>query len=36
MNERIRLLDGTLELESRPSGPTRVLATIPRWRPTET
>jgi signal transduction histidine kinase len=36
MGERIRLLDGTLELESRPGGPTRVRATIPRWRPTET
>jgi signal transduction histidine kinase len=35
MHERIRLLDGTLELESRPGGPTRVRATIPRWRPTE-
>jgi signal transduction histidine kinase len=35
MSERIRLLDGTLELESRPGGPTRVRATIPRWRPTE-
>jgi signal transduction histidine kinase len=34
MTERIRLLDGTLELESRPGGPTRVRATIPRWRPT--
>jgi signal transduction histidine kinase len=34
MNERIRLLDGTLELESRPGGPTVVRATIPRWRPT--
>jgi len=34
MSERVRLLDGTLELESRPGGPTRVRATIPRWRPT--
>ena len=34
MSERVRLLDGTLELDSRPGGPTRVRATIPRWRPT--
>jgi signal transduction histidine kinase len=33
MAERIRLLDGTLEIESRPGGPTTVRATIPRWRP---
>jgi len=33
MAERIRLLDGTLEIESRPGGPTSVRATIPRWRP---
>ena len=35
MSERIRLLDGTLDLESRLGGPTRVRATIPRWRPTK-
>jgi signal transduction histidine kinase len=34
MTERIRLLDGALEVESRPGGPTSVRATIPRWRPT--
>jgi signal transduction histidine kinase len=33
MNERVRLLDGTLEIDSRPGGPTAVIATIPRWRP---
>ena len=33
MNERVRLLGGRLTIESRPGGPTRVEATIPRWRP---
>lgn len=33
MAERIRLLDGTLEIDSCPGGPTTVRATIPRWRP---
>jgi signal transduction histidine kinase len=33
MGERIRLLGGRFELESKPGGPTRVRASIPRWRP---
>ena len=33
MSERARLLDGRLDVESRPGGPTRVAAVIPRWRP---
>jgi two-component system NarL family sensor kinase len=33
MSERARLLGGRLDLESRPGGPTRVAAVIPRWRP---
>jgi signal transduction histidine kinase len=33
MAERIRLLGGRLEIESRPGGPTSVRATIPRWQP---
>jgi two-component system sensor kinase len=33
MSERVRLLEGRLDVESRPGGPTRVAAVIPRWRP---
>lgn len=33
MHDRVRLLGGRLVVESRPGGPTRVAATIPRWRP---
>jgi two-component system, NarL family, sensor kinase len=33
MHERVRLLGGTLAIESRPGGPTRVTATVPRGRP---
>jgi signal transduction histidine kinase len=33
MGERIRLLGGRFEIESKPGGPTRVRASIPRWRP---
>jgi signal transduction histidine kinase len=33
MSERVRLLEGRLDVESRPGGPTRVSASIPRWRP---
>lgn len=33
MAERVRLLGGRLDVESRSGGPTRVTARIPRWRP---
>jgi signal transduction histidine kinase len=33
MLERIQLLGGTLTVDSRLGGPTRVEATVPRWRP---
>jgi signal transduction histidine kinase len=33
MGERVRLLGGEFDVESRVGGPTSVSATIPRWRP---
>ncbi len=33
MKERVELLGGTLTLESRPGGPTRITATLQTWRP---
>ena len=36
MRERVALLGGTLAVDSRPGGPTRVEATIPRWAPSAT
>jgi signal transduction histidine kinase len=33
MSERARLLGGTLELTSRPGGPTVIAVTLPAWRP---
>jgi signal transduction histidine kinase len=36
MSERVRLLDGRLDVESTRGGPTQVRATIPRWRPLRT
>jgi signal transduction histidine kinase len=33
MRERLRLLGGLLEIESKPGGPTTVRATVPRWLP---
>ena len=31
--ERVRMLGGTFELESRPGGPTLLELTLPRWEP---
>ena len=33
MRERLRLLGGSLEIDSAPGGPTVVRATVPRWLP---
>jgi two-component system sensor histidine kinase DegS len=33
MGERMRMLGGRLQLESRAGGPTRVAVTVPRWDP---
>jgi signal transduction histidine kinase len=33
IGERIRLLGGTLEIESSPGGPTIISLRLPRWRP---
>jgi signal transduction histidine kinase len=33
MGERVRLLGGKLEIDSKPGGPTRVFARVPRWQP---
>ena len=33
MGERIRLLGGRFHVDSAPGGPTRIHASIPRWRP---
>jgi signal transduction histidine kinase len=33
MSERVRLLGGRFDLQSKPGGPTRVRATISRWQP---
>lgn len=33
MYDRLSLLDSTLEVESRPGGPTTVTAAVRRWRP---
>jgi signal transduction histidine kinase len=33
MSERMRMLGGRLQLESRLGGPTRVAITVPRWDP---
>ena len=35
MSERVRLLGGRFDLQSRRGGPTTVSALIPRWRPLE-
>ena len=31
IGERVRLLGGTLDIESRPGGPTTLRFTLPRW-----
>jgi signal transduction histidine kinase len=36
MSERMRMLGGRLQLESRAGGPTRVAVTVPRWDPAGT
>jgi signal transduction histidine kinase len=33
MRERVHLLGGHLKIESRPGGPTRIRASLRRWRP---
>ena len=33
MSERIRLLGGRFDIQSRPGGPTTISAMLPRWRP---
>jgi signal transduction histidine kinase len=33
ISERVRLLGGTFDIESRPGGPTTLRFTLPRWEP---
>jgi signal transduction histidine kinase len=33
IGERVRMVGGTFELESRPGGPTSLKMTLPRWEP---
>ena len=33
IGERVRMVGGTFELESRPGGPTSLKLTLPRWEP---
>jgi signal transduction histidine kinase len=33
MSERVRMLGGTFDVESRPGGPTTLKFTLPRWEP---
>jgi signal transduction histidine kinase len=33
IGERVRMVGGTFELESRPGGPTALKLTLPRWEP---
>ena len=33
MSERVRLLGGSFDVESRPGGPTTISVTLPEWRP---
>ncbi|GIU95320.1 MAG: hypothetical protein KatS3mg012_1777 [Gaiellaceae bacterium] len=34
--ERVRMLGGTFEIDSRPGGPTSLAITLPRWEPLST
>jgi signal transduction histidine kinase len=34
--ERVRLLGGSFDINSRPGGPTTVMVTLPRWQPLAT
>jgi signal transduction histidine kinase len=36
MGERVRMVGGTFELQSRPGGPTTLKMTLPRWEPLAT
>ena len=36
IGERVRMVGGTFELESRPGGPTTLKLTLPRWEPLTT
>lgn len=33
MSERVRLLGGTFDVESKPGGPTTIAVALPEWRP---
>jgi signal transduction histidine kinase len=33
MRERVTMLGGTFDVQSRPGGPTKVTATLETWRP---
>jgi signal transduction histidine kinase len=35
MRDRIEMLGGTFDIQSRPGGPTRITATLETWRPPE-
>ena len=36
MGERVRLLGGSFDVESRPGGPTSISLVLPRWQPVAT
>jgi signal transduction histidine kinase len=33
MGERVRLLGGTFQIDSKPGGPTTLRFSLPRWEP---
>ena len=33
IGERVRMLGGTFEIDSRPGGPTSLRFSLPRWKP---